>query len=130
MGDFGLFVRLEDEPVWQVVIAETDEPVMIEVIDDRQIVVLSADLGSATISNTAGLDALALEYSALHTTTGGARIAKLKSEGTYLLQADFGLGRAVAVRIFSTSCGAFRTSQPAGATLSPKVRTLKMTLSN
>lgn len=88
----GLFVEQEDASVWQVMFEADDPSVMIELDDARQLAAFSCDLGQPTMTDCSRLDALALEYSALHRTTGGVRVAKLNGEGHYWLLADLGLG--------------------------------------
>jgi hypothetical protein len=89
--DFGVVLGYGELHVWQVVIAENNAPITLEIDEDRQVSVLSSRLGTPEDGQIDLLNSLALEYSHLYTENGGARISRNKDDGCYSLIADYGL---------------------------------------
>jgi hypothetical protein len=89
--NFGIVVGHEDNAIWQIVISEDDAPIMIETDLQRHVVVFSSEIGTPKDQHIEKINALALEYSHLYASTGGARISRSKDDGIYSLIADFGI---------------------------------------
>ena len=91
LENFGLVVGHDDQPLWQVIIEENDLPILLELDETRLIAVLSSEIGTPKPDQVDRINALALEYSHLYATTGGARISRSKDDGIYSLIADYGV---------------------------------------